>query len=213
MLYVAKMDSTTESLLNILVISPILLLLNALSFYLFACPCLVSLRAQGGCTREVANSLGFCGVFIALPFICSYIVVLLISALIAHDEGATLQECSNQLAIYAYNVHIVSACMDILLTLTKYLNGRMYITFSFCCIPVLVLGSYFFEKSEFGMVKDRDYVEHIRTYFCIFKVLVRQQKPLGSVGSSESFGRGSEGNDQIELAPAVVPIATIETVA
>lgn len=139
--------------------SPLLLVLKAFSFYLFACPCLVSARVRGGCCiKTIACYFHCCGIFTAIPFIIIFIIVLLYAAFVAANNLTGLAQCADRIAVYAYKVHVVSAGMDILMTLKNYLDGRTYVKISCCGISLIVMGRYFLEKSQY-MEKDIDYTD------------------------------------------------------
>jgi hypothetical protein len=218
--FAAQLSATEAIAVNILVISPVMILLKTQLYYLLACPCLRSCHEKGGCAGGCASFLESIGWFIVIPFIFICLAALIVATILNDGEA---KYAGNHIASYAYSVHVVAAVQEVVMVYVMYfLTGRYSIKMYFCCIPIMTFGKYYNDKVLCGLVEGVDYVKvPKKSYFCGLIKLERviekelwESSACGSCCSTKSAAivPVSQEEDVLPVTVAATAAAPVEPV-
>jgi hypothetical protein len=154
---VSQLSPTKKFLLNVFVVSPTMVSLKTVLYYLLACPCFRKYRERGGCARCFVAYVEGLGWILAVPIALLCIGFLL--GMVVITAGNT-NSSLNTIAAFAYSVHVISSLQETFMSVLLYLNGRHCFQFRFCCTTVFTMGKYLLQKIELAeLVENQHYTK------------------------------------------------------
>ena len=197
-----------KAVINVLVITPISLLVNTSYYYLLACPCLIR-EWDWACSQWCASWCEKFGKVIAYPFTLVAVGLLLAAAALSQSDGGTA------VSKYAYQVHVTSIFVDLIMATFKFRRNR-FTSFKFCSIPVFEIGNWFKEQvAIFELKPDENFA--ITKGFLIPGIITfehwrrlpgkQNERPLVLDGDIEMGIIASPGSIRsVAVAPAPIPV-------
>lgn len=171
-------NNPSRTILNIFVVCPLILLIHTYVYYMLVCPCLQTRtvaeeeKRKTSVWRICCDCLQCCGV-------CSsgvWVLMGFIWLLIYHASNCRDidQEYWNTLLEYLYSVFVTTTFLDLFLRSRLFL--LMPIKITVCGQKIDLIGSYYFEKEEFGDLPE--YIKSEGNFCCCLSLCTLRKRRI-----------------------------------